>query len=836
MSTALKDFKEYELIPSLWGYVGKAFPEMGFELKGSRWISKLHIDGSPSHSPDQTYIGKAMPHRIADNNGTTLDVFEYVMRRDNCSFMEAMEKLASVCGLTVPNTDTEEYRAYKEKQDRRERDLREFCSALWSDEALPVREMLYSRGWNDEEIRKAQLGYINEQTKKSLNSSDYQAKELGTTHRLVIPVVSGTSIRGFKFRATQETTGAKYLNTFGLNKRGGFFNMSVVNTDAVVVEGELDALHASVKGATNVVATIGGAVSEEQVKDAMRRGVKTFTLLFDNDKAGQEFTAKSIDIINSCGAVAFVATLPEGKDTDDYLKQHTIEEWKQQVHKAVASYEWKLYAIIDKYTDIALQSEAEDLVSRVRQQFYDEVEALFNSRHTRAEDRQRLYSTLDLMIQEGTLNPQLAHIRDFRTYIDDCYNRKQKKYRADAIRTASKEVTDLIAQGKYDEALSVMRQTSQEQTAKDKENEFAELFAPRTPEAYMSLLSEIKEGIPTGITFRTPDWNHITEFTLNAGLTFICAYRGHGKTTFLNNIALNEAYRNIQLGNGKSVLYFSYEVEEKMLIADLLNTYVNDSEISRNPFETVRSSFKTGDKMFSRMRRDKVDWKTGYLNFLNKRDEFLKDYLQSGALQIVGESYKVEKLLEAIKYYIKSREVSLVCIDYAQLIYSEDYSRARTEEIKQVVNQIKDYANKQGIPFVLAAQFNREVESPVSVDTKCIGEGGDFERIADTVIGLFNLKELHYIKGSGGENEMKEAKKLLTKLGVTQYQQGDSLQPIEGKLFCRLLKRRYGYFPIDIVLDWNGKTKRITLNDAERLLPQTDEATQQEPIQGAIPL
>lgn len=832
-ATALKDFKEYELIPSLWNYVGRAFPELGFELKGNRWISKLHIDGSPSHSADQTYIGKTMPHRIADNNGTTLDVFEYVQRRDNCSFMEAMERLASVCGLTIPNTDTEEYRAYKEKQDRWERDLKEFCSALWSDEALPVRELLYSRGWNDEEIRKAKLGYINEQTKKSLNSSDYQAKELGTTHRLVIPVVSGTSIRGFKFRATQETTGSKYLNTFGLNKRGGFFNMSVTNTDAVIVEGELDALHASVKGATNVVATIGGAVSEEQVKDAMRRGVKTFTLLFDNDKAGQDFTAKSIDTINACGAVAFVATLPEGKDTDDYLKQHTIEEWKQQVHKAIASYEWKLYNIIDKYTEIALQSEAEDLVSRVRIQFYDEVEALFNSRHTRAEDRQRLYSTLDLMIQEETLNPQLAHIKDFRAYIEDCYNRKQKKYRADAIRTASKEVSELIEQGKVDEALSVMRLTSQEQTAKDKESEFAELFAPKTPQDYMALLSEVKEGIPTGIMFRTPDWKHATEFTLNAGLTFVCAYRGHGKTSFLNNIALNEAYRNIKLGNGKSVLYFSYEVDKKMLIADLLNTYVNDSEMSRNPFETVLSSFKTGDKMFSRMRRDKVDWKTAYLNFLNKRDEFFKEYLQSGALEIVGESYKVEKLLEAIKYYVKHRSVSVVCIDYAQLIYSEDFSRARTEEIKQVVNQIKDYANKQGIPFVLAAQFNREVESPVSVDTKCIGEGGDFERIADTVIGLFNLKELHHIKGNGGENEMKEAKKLLSKLGVAQYQQGDSLQPIEGKLFCRLLKRRYGYFPIDIVLDWEGRTKKIALNYAESLLPP-DEATQ-NPVQGAIP-
>jgi hypothetical protein len=99
------------------------------------------------------------------------------------------------------------------------------------------------------------------------------------------------------------------------------------------------------------------------------------------------------------------------------------------------------------------------------------------------------------------------------------------------------------------------------------------------------------------------------------------------------------------------------------------------------------------------------------------------------------------------------------------------------------VNDIKDFANREGIPFVLAAQFNREVDSPISVDTKNIGEGGDFERIADTCIGLFNLKELHPLPKN--KDEEKAAKRLLSDLGAATYAQGDELKPIQGKLFVK---------------------------------------------------
>jgi len=135
-----------------------------------------------------------------------------------------------------------------------------------------------------------------------------------------------------------------------------------------------------------------------------------------------------------------------------------------------------------------------------------------------------------------------------------------------------------------------MRETATKQSAQERAVEYAQVFAPSTPQEYATFLSEIKEGIPTGYLFEQGKQRE--ELTLNSGLTFICGYRGHGKTSFLNNIALNEARRNVALGNGKSVLYFSYEVDKRRLITDLLNTFVNDADISRTPSDTILSYFK----------------------------------------------------------------------------------------------------------------------------------------------------------------------------------------------------------------------------------------------------
>ena len=823
----LQDFKEYELYPALWERIDEAFPEMDFKFVNGYWRSPKHLDGSEAHSKDQTFVHSKRKWLIKDNSdANAYSLIDFEMQRSHSDFLTAVKRLSDLCGLQLPNADKEEFSEYQKLQDDRETANRCFVRALWSGEGEADKVLSYLRDvrkWTDEEIRDAELGYVDEALLSTIpNNSDFSFKTqngeaIGVTHRLSIPYRNGGKILGFKFRNIAASTGNKYLNSKGLSKGSGLFGIGIGVKDAVIVEGELDALHAKAKGAYNVVATTGNGIGEGQVRDAIRRGVKRFTLLFDNDAKGVEFTSKSIDTIQEQGGEVYVATLPqEIKDADEYLCSHTLEDFDKVVREAVIAPSWQYGKVVEKYSDLC-EAQGGGITHKQREDFFDEVAEIVNSKHIKPHDREFVLKTLEA--QSDVLHFDIDEERD---WLNRRYEKAQAKRRAVEVGAALSEAMELHKGGKVDEALRLVSDTAQRQGMEERATSYAKAFSASTPQEYATFLSEIRDGVPTGFIFK--QGNQSEPLTLNAGLTFICGYRGHGKTSFLNNIAINEAKRNVRLRNGKSVLYFSYEVDKRRLIIDLLNTFVNDADLSSRPTDTIRSYFKGMEGKYFK-REGSIQGTSHFANFKLKKDIFIRNYLSTGALTVVEENYKVERLLEAIKYYISQRSVSIVCIDYAQLIYSEDYSRQRTEEIKKVVNDIKDFANKEGIPFVLAAQFNREVDSPVSVDTKNIGEGGDFERIADTCIGLYNLKELHPLPKN--KDEEREAKRLLSSLLGESI---DELKPIQDKIFARLMKRRYGYYPLDTILDWTGKTKYIKPNDeaalsaeGEQLSIRTDE-------------
>lgn len=820
------------------GYIQQAFPDMQFKDKGNKWISPFHLLNGEKGSPDQSYIHKN-GSTLCDNNGDKEPVIDTYMRRNGRDFPTALRELGRICGIEsdYPSYDNEKAQAYKDAQQKRREANSRFISALWggSKEANRVLEYMRSRNWTAEEIKKAEIGYADTDLLASLPYSDTHSEQdghenrlIGTEYRLTIPYRVGSDIYGFKFRdidhaskeAQAEKQGQeyklpKYFNTFGSPKNGGFFSVPRSCPDLVIVEGELDALHAKVRGYKNIVATAGGAATTSQVQDAIKRGVRRFTLLLDNDEAGQRFIMPSLTNIEEKGGEVFIAYLPdEAKDTDEYLCSHTLEEWEAFVKDAQPSYAYQFQEIANKYIKLQ-EAQGGSLSMKQREDFFSEVEKLMNSAPMQARPYNRQLLKEIVREYETSL---IFKLSDFEEWVDKAFYREQAKKRKAELQAAATQVNDLLSQGKTDEAAEAMRTAAAKANSTDKENGFIRDFAPIREGDFDRYLSEIQEGIPTGIVFQ--DGKNKTALTLNAGLTFICGYRGHGKTSFLNNIALNEATRNIRLHTGKSVLYFSYEVEKRRLIADLLNTFVNDPDIQQNsPIDAILSYFRRSDdkgKWFNHGRR--TDGKLHIDYFEERLREFRKDYIGSGSLVIVDENYKVGRLLEGIAYYLTRYTPSIICIDYAQLLYSEDFSRQRTEEIKKVVNDIKDFANKRGIPFVLAAQFNRYVESPVSVDTKNIGEGGDFERIADTCIGLFNLKELHPLPNA--KDEEREAKKLIGRLmGATCSE----LTSAPNKLFVRLMKRRYGYYPLDTLLDWEGKTKKIGLNDEEALFPKPEQ-------------
>ena len=236
-----------ELYPVLFLRIDIALPEHNWKRDGRGWKSKTRLDGSPYEKDrsDKTKVLKAQPGYIFEEGGDRKSLVTYVMDRDGLSFIDAVRKLASVASLPVPPLDVKDQEAYRKAQQRTGL-LEEATSYMsWSllnatgKRADAVQEYLQGRGWTMEEVEAVGLGYLPswEQLKAYLVDKGHTEQEveealtidqdgrLGTTHTLAIPYRSGSRILGYAFRTV---TGAepKYINSTGLDRKAGLFNLS----------------------------------------------------------------------------------------------------------------------------------------------------------------------------------------------------------------------------------------------------------------------------------------------------------------------------------------------------------------------------------------------------------------------------------------------------------------------------------------------------------------------------------------------------------------------------------------------------------------------------------
>jgi DNA primase len=160
--------------------------------------------------------------------------------------------------------------------------------------------------------------------------------------RLIIPIhdIQGRVI-GFGGRTLGEEQ-PKYLNspeTDIFSKGKTLFAFDKAKTaisqldQAVVVEGYFDAIALHAAGITNVVASLGTALSLDQVRQLLRyTESKQLVLNFDADAAGTQATERAIGEIAELvyrGEVQLrILNLPEGKDADEFLHTHIPGEYQ----------------------------------------------------------------------------------------------------------------------------------------------------------------------------------------------------------------------------------------------------------------------------------------------------------------------------------------------------------------------------------------------------------------------------------------------------------------------------------------------------------------------------
>src|SRR5215467_7358594 len=291
------------------------------------------------------------------------DVFNFVMRVENVPFPEAVEIVAEKCGIPVPalrGLDDKKTEERKQLFDIHDQAAAYFQRMLAAAEAEPARQVLEKRRVGDAFVKRFGLGYApgtglmgQLQLKDPVASGLFVKNDRGETYdrfrrRLMFPIWNERGkIIGFGGRALATDAQPKYLNSPEsplYSKSHVLYALHFARDTAqkagrlVVVEGYFDCLSLHQAGITNVVASCGTALTQQQV-GIMARYVPEVVMNYDPDAAGQNAMRRSIDLLLAKGLRVRILKLEGGLDPDDYVRKEGGEVYAKLL--ANAPYFWQ---------------------------------------------------------------------------------------------------------------------------------------------------------------------------------------------------------------------------------------------------------------------------------------------------------------------------------------------------------------------------------------------------------------------------------------------------------------------------------------------------------------
>jgi DNA primase len=352
--------------------IGEHVPSLKRRGRSFVGLCPFHKEKSPSFhvNPDRGFY-----HCFGcKESGSAID---FVMRIEGATFPEAVRSLAERIGL-----DIEESRVAPTEVDRQKRQKEDLYSvsqlaAVFFEQQLrehPDREYAlaeldrrglrpgFAGGSGDADVEQAlqafRIGYAPPEWDglakflRAQGISPLTAETAGLLaprstgaghydrfrHRLMFAVVdpqgrvvafSGRALAPHPSEPKKDDKPAKYINSpetpiytkgamlFGIHAARHAIRSA---SEAIVVEGNFDVVSLHARGVANVVAPLGTAFTHEQAK-LLRRFAPNVVLLFDGDSAGKKAVLLSQEPLAEAGLQTRVATLPEGKDPDEIVRE-----------------------------------------------------------------------------------------------------------------------------------------------------------------------------------------------------------------------------------------------------------------------------------------------------------------------------------------------------------------------------------------------------------------------------------------------------------------------------------------------------------------------------------
>ncbi|MGB8507874.1 MAG: DNA primase, partial [Pyrinomonadaceae bacterium] len=330
--------------------------------KGANWMAccPFHQEKTPSFSVNPS---KEIFYCFGCAKGGS--VFNFVMELERVSFPEAIRIVAEKVGMPLPVMEEDKRFETRRKEADEVIELNAWALEWWeaqlgeaSAEAIAAREYVKSRGITDETQKSFRLGFApntwdglgNYLKKKGAGASQIERsglvvrKETGGFYdrfrgRLIFPVMDAqgrpVAFGGRAMRADEEP---KYLNspeTAAYTKGRHLYGLHASRDDirrkkfVILVEGYLDLIIPFQAGVHNVVASLGTALTAEQVK-LLSRFARQVVVNYDGDRAGLKAAKRAIETFLPEDFEVKVLVLPDGSDPDEFVRAHGVEEYNRR--------------------------------------------------------------------------------------------------------------------------------------------------------------------------------------------------------------------------------------------------------------------------------------------------------------------------------------------------------------------------------------------------------------------------------------------------------------------------------------------------------------------------
>ena len=328
-------------------------------------LCPFHNEKSPSFSvsPD-----KQIFHCFGCGVGG--NVISFISKIEGIGFKEAIEVLAERANIKLPTIDNnidskkEELKAKVYKVNSFTAEF--YHKKLYEPSSKIAQEYVKKRQLNNETLKSFKIGFSGkfDELYQALHKEGFKDEEILESglvnknengkyidryrNRLMIPIFDERNrVIAFGGRVLDDSK-PKYINSpenIVYSKGRHLFGLNVAKKGEtkrlLIVEGYMDAISLHQRGITNVVASLGTALTTQQGW-LLRKNAEQVILGFDSDGAGQIAIMRAMEVMQNMGCDMRVLQMSGAKDPDEYVLKYGSARFQKLLDEAISLIEFKI--------------------------------------------------------------------------------------------------------------------------------------------------------------------------------------------------------------------------------------------------------------------------------------------------------------------------------------------------------------------------------------------------------------------------------------------------------------------------------------------------------------